>query len=534
MKYDNIIIGAGPAGLQLGYFFSKLNINYVILERNNIAGSFFDKFPHSGKLISINKRYVGKDDPDFKLRHDWNSLLSDENLLFTDYSKEFYPDKKDIVRYLNDFATKTNLNIIYGMNVICVDKVNDNTEINYKLNLKNKDNEEEIYECNKLICATGLSKPTYLYEQNYKTNISIDIVDPIKHYYDFDKDYFLDEENLKKYINKKVLIIGGGNAGYELANILNNYTSHIRIHQDIKKKLSISSNYTGDIRSIYLPFLDTFYLKSLNSIYYSENINITQEEKNSQYKVIISGFFWNNISYFDFIICTTGWHFDNSIFNFSISMIKNDKYPKINYKYESSNNNNLFFIGTLMHSLDFKQSSGGFIHGFRYLIKYFVNLNYDRNFNIKNFNYTNLEEITEHIMYKINNSSPMYQMHSILCDLISFDKNTKEIEYYNDVSIDFFVYNNIIKNKKDKIFINITLEFSQNKIVDITKLNLKLSKQGFENNSRFIHPIFRIYDFNKSERLIEELHLDEDLNAEFLDKNIYYDRILRILRMFLF
>ena len=23
MKYDNIIIGAGPAGLQLGYFFSK-------------------------------------------------------------------------------------------------------------------------------------------------------------------------------------------------------------------------------------------------------------------------------------------------------------------------------------------------------------------------------------------------------------------------------------------------------------------------------------------------------------------------------
>lgn len=235
MKYDNIIIGAGPAGLQLGYFFKKLNINYVILERNNIAGSFFDKFPHSGKLISINKRHVGSDIPDFKLRHDWNSLLSDENLLFTDYSKDFYPDKKDLVRYLNDFATKNNLNILYGTNVLGIDKVNDNSEINYKLKVKNKENEEEIYECNKLICATGLSKPIYLDEPNYKRNISYNIINPIKHYYDFDKDYFLDEENLKKYINKKVLIIGGGNAGYELANILNNYASHIRIFQDIKK-----------------------------------------------------------------------------------------------------------------------------------------------------------------------------------------------------------------------------------------------------------------------------------------------------------
>ncbi len=534
MKYDNIIIGAGPAGLQLGYFFKKLNINYVILERNNIAGSFFDKFPHSGKLISINKRHVGSDIPDFKLRHDWNSLLSDENLLFTDYSKDFYPDKKDMVRYLNDFAIKNSLHILYGMNVICIDKVNDNSEINYKLKVKNKENEEEIYECNKLICATGLSKPTYLNYQHYKNSISVNIVEPIKHYFDFDKDYFLDEENLKKYINKKVLIIGGGNAGYELANILNNYASHIRIHQDTKKKLSISSNYTGDIRSIYLPFLDTFYLKSLNSIYHGENINITQKEKNSQYKVIVGELFSERTDYFDFIICATGWYFDNSIFNFPLSMIKNNKYPKINYKYESCNNNNLFFIGTLMHSLDFKQSSGGFIHGFRYLIKYFINLNYDRKFNFLNFEYTNLEKIVDHIIYKINNTSAIYQMHSVLCDLISFDKNTKEIDYYNDVGIDFFLYNNIIKNKKDKIFINITLEFSQNKIVDITKLNIKHSKSGFENNAKLIHPIFRIFEFINSERLIEELHLDEDLNAEFLEKNMYYDRILRILKMFLF
>jgi len=529
MKYDNIIIGAGPAGLQLGYFFSKLNINYVILERNNIAGSFFDKYPHSGKLISINKRYVGSDDADFKLRHDWNSLLSDENLLFTDYSKDFYPDKNDMVRYLNDYATKTGLNILYGMNVLHIDKIEDNNNIIYKLKVKNKDNKEEIYECNKLICATGLSKPNII--------IDADVKVPIKHYCEYEKDYFLKEENLKNYINKKVLIIGGGNAGYELANILTNYASHIRIFQKREKLLSLNSNYTGDIRAVYLPFLDTFYLKSLNSVYDNGNVKIKQEHENSKYEVNVD--FYDGISkdiyICDHIILATGWKFDKSIFNFPLFTVYKDKYPKINHKYESENNKNLFFIGTLMHSIDFKKSSGGFIHGFRYLIKYFININYDRTFNIINYNYQNLEEITNHILYKINNTSPMYQMHSILGDILCFDKITKEIKYINNVSTNFFMFNKIFSSNIDKIFITITLEFSDEKIFNTKKLGLKFSKLGFENEAKYIHPIFRIYGFkNNFFYLIEEQHLDEDLEAVFINEEIYYNRILRILRMFIF
>ena len=42
------------------------------------------------------------------------------------------------------------------------------------------------------------------------------------------------------------------------------------------------------------------------------------------------------------------------------------KYPKINYNYESADNPDMFFAGTNTHSLDFRKSAGGFIHGFRY------------------------------------------------------------------------------------------------------------------------------------------------------------------------
>lgn len=39
VKYwDYIVIGAGPAGLQMGHFLKKANRNYIILERSNISG----------------------------------------------------------------------------------------------------------------------------------------------------------------------------------------------------------------------------------------------------------------------------------------------------------------------------------------------------------------------------------------------------------------------------------------------------------------------------------------------------------------
>jgi len=33
--YENIIIGAGPAGLQAGYYLQKNDIEYIILERKD-------------------------------------------------------------------------------------------------------------------------------------------------------------------------------------------------------------------------------------------------------------------------------------------------------------------------------------------------------------------------------------------------------------------------------------------------------------------------------------------------------------------
>ena len=45
---------------------------------------------------------------------------------------------------------------------------------------------------------------------------------------------------------------------------------------------------------------------------------------------------------------------------------RKSKYPGIKHNYESQTVPGLYFAGTVTHSLDYRKSAGGFIHGFRY------------------------------------------------------------------------------------------------------------------------------------------------------------------------
>jgi cation diffusion facilitator CzcD-associated flavoprotein CzcO len=115
---DYLVIGAGPAGLQLGYFLDRAGRDYLILEAGSVPGSFFQTFPRHRRMISINKPHTGHDDPELTLRWDWNSLLSDDpGLRFTRYTNRYLPDADHYLRYLNDFATTHALKIRYDTRV---------------------------------------------------------------------------------------------------------------------------------------------------------------------------------------------------------------------------------------------------------------------------------------------------------------------------------------------------------------------------------------------------------------------------------
>jgi thioredoxin reductase len=524
--FDNIIIGAGPAGLQLSYFFQKNNINYILLERGDTCGQFFSKYPHSSQLISINKKFTGNENPDFNLRHDWNSLLNDKEHLFKNYTDEYYANSDYLYEYLNDFNKLYNFNIKFNTGVKMINKniQEDNSDYKYILDIENSDTK---YYCKKLIVATGLSEPNipnYLIKTSKKIN----------HYADFPAKYFKDTENLKKYENKKLLIIGGGNASYELANILNKYCSSILVLGS-NKDISIVSHYVGDLRSVYYPFFDTFYLKSLNAIdtmgsSSRNNIVITNEINGIKHpdkyvlKINDKDYYNNNSNIFDDVIFCTGWKFNNKIFNFNLDLSVGGKYPTTKYNYEAVNNSDLYFIGSLMHLHDFKKGSGGFIHGFRYLIKFFTQINWNLELDKKIFKFEgNLKcysDLCEHIMYRINNSSSLYQLYGTMCDIFYYDKTNKEIIYYQDLTKDY-----VFEKFNNLPYINILdLKYGE-KVYDIREIGA-FNKY----NPIFLHPEINIFE-NENGKLVnkDRVIFEEDLFANFSSKE-HKDKILRILK----
>ena len=121
-EFEYIIIGAGPSGLQMGYYLEKAGRDYVILEAGNV-GEFFKAYPRHRKLISINKIHTGYDDKEINLRWDWNSLLSEnEDLLFRNFSKRYFPNADDMLRYLAAFAEHFQLKIATDTRVMRISK----------------------------------------------------------------------------------------------------------------------------------------------------------------------------------------------------------------------------------------------------------------------------------------------------------------------------------------------------------------------------------------------------------------------------
>jgi hypothetical protein len=340
-------------------------------------------------------------------------------------------------------------------------------------------------------------------------------------------------------------LIGNGNSSYELGSYLNKYCSKITILGRSIREWAITSHYTGDIRSLYTPLFEGFLLKSLNAFINNtetnkeHKYNIIQKNKDDKYLIgykcsaeecnILHTCIREEDEYFDHIILCTGWSFDSSNFNFDIDTVLNDKYPSINHRYESTNNNNLFFIGTLMHSLDYKKSSGAFIHGFRYLIKHFFNINFNnQQYDINNF--LTIEEIVNHIVLKINVSSPMYQMYGILSDIIVYNKDS--FFYINNVPRNFYATD--IRRIPDTLFFIISLQYGdkESKLYDLGK---RLTSIGYENKSPLLHLVIDVYriDSHLLINLVDKIHFDEDLYAEFTINSKYKDKIYRTIKMFM-
>ncbi|NED14265.1 NAD(P)-binding domain-containing protein [Streptomyces sp. SID9124] len=419
MVRDYLIIGAGPAGLQLAALLERDGRDYVVLERGNGPGTFFTRYPRHRQLISTNKVNTGFSDPELNLRMDWNSLLSDDpELLFTRYSERYFPPADDLLRYLADFADRTGVRVEYGTEVVRVSRADGVFTV--------LDGEGRAWRARRLVMATGVSR---LYEP------PIPGIGLAERYDTFDPDPV-------SFTNQRVLVIGKGNSAFETADGLMEKAAVIHVAGPHSVKLAWKTHFVGHLRAVNNNFLDTYQLKSQNAVL-DGTVESIEKAEGGGFRVLLR--YARTVEqlrelHYDRIIVCTGFRFDASVFDDTCrpALVINDRFPEQTSSFESVNVPDLFFAGTLMQQRDFKKSTSGFIHGFRYAVRALHRIlgarHLDTPWPSRTFAATP-EAIADAFIGRVNRSSGLWQQFGFLGDVVGVDGD--RAVYQEEVPLDY-------------------------------------------------------------------------------------------------
>ncbi|ESO89058.1 hypothetical protein LOTGIDRAFT_228992 [Lottia gigantea] len=501
-SHDYCIIGAGPGGLQLGYYMEQAKRDYIIFERSNTSGSFYEKYPRHRKLISINKRHTGQSNKEFNMRHDWNSLLShDESLLMKYYSKEMFPPADNLLKYLNDYQTKLGIDVQFNTEISNIHTVENVSAPDGHLFHMN-DQHGNSYICRTLITATGMWVP------------NIPDVDGIEHTDGYENMSL----NTDDYEGKTVLILGRGNSAFETADWIYGSTNLIHMVARSRVRLSWATHYVGDLRAINNGLLDTYQLKSLDGVLEAAINEVKIVKRGEKLHLDLSSedaeddnlnevdMYLDNFAIrepYDKIIRCLGFTFDTSIFGNSTKMLRKaaglriSKYPSIDHNYESTSTKGLFIAGTASHSLDHRKSAGGFIHGFRYTARALHHILEQRYEDVVWPHKTyDSRELLSVVLKRLNEASGPYQMFSVLGDIIVFRDNKKTFEYYEEFPIHLLHdFTNITGSEANEV-IAVVLQYGANFSGpgnDIFRSDRATGDPSEAHQSNFLHPVLYYY-----------------------------------------
>ena len=199
-KMNTLIIGAGPAGLAVAGRMRKANLPFTIIEQNEQVGSAWHS--HYDRLHL----------------HTVKELSHLPHLPFPkDYPR--YVPRKKLIAYFEEYSKHFDIKPEFGVEVTWIKK--EPNEQKWEVQTKGG----KKYSAANVIVATGINRtpkiPKWTGQETFKGDIQHSI-----HY-----------KNPEPYKGKKVLVIGMGNTGAEIAFDLSNYD--IETYISVRNPLNI-------------------------------------------------------------------------------------------------------------------------------------------------------------------------------------------------------------------------------------------------------------------------------------------------------
>jgi thioredoxin reductase len=481
---DYVVIGAGPAGLQLGYFLQRAGREYLIVEAGPTPGTFYRTFPRHRRMISINKPHTGWHDAEKDLRVDWNSLLSDDPALrFTHYTSAYFPHADDYVRYLTDFGR--GLNIRYGCRVSRVSQRANGFAVTCE--------DGETIRARTVIVATGFGA----------MNLPpIPGIETTERYWDMPVDP-------GGFTDQRVLIIGKGNSAFETADNLTEKAAAIHVAGPRSIRFAWRTHFIGHLRAVNNNFLDTYQLKTQNMVLDGDILRI--ERRADEYLITFAYARRDKVVQlaYDRVITCTGFRMDPSIFAAACrpALTIDDRFPALTAEWESVNVPGLYFAGTLTQSRDFKKHTSAFIHGFRYGIRALVHMLDQRYHGIEWPHRTvPAEALADAVLARINRTSALFQQFGYLCDVF-----TPDGRYYEEMPLDYVPF--------DDCF-TVSLEYGAgHDAIDPFDVEAGRAWEADESHDdRYLHPVIRR---RRGHEPVSTCRLPEDICNDWTDEKLY-------------
>ncbi|WEL89101.1 NAD(P)-binding domain-containing protein [Pseudomonas sp. CBSPCBW29] len=538
--YQNIIVGGGPAGINMALEFMKRDIDFLLLEASSSVGGQWDKVPVCGQLISLNKKYVPGDAHTYRMRYDWHTLSTitsedvekDPKLRFTNWTSQHWPSARTYKTYLQYVADSMGLRPSIRTNSR-VKKISRRPEDgNFLISVEGG---VDLI-ADRVFCGAGRSEP-----------VIPSIKGLTKEIYTLYEDYDPEAAH-EHYRNKVVVVLGRGNSAFEIAHHLVDITAETRVVTRSLPKLARQTHNVHDIRAQVSDVFDLMQLKSNNNIVSDRIVEVHRitEGKNAG-RILVKYetpcVHWSpprwmrRTGIVDEIIVCCGFNYTmGDIFDAETiqpSRDKNGKYFLLDSTWCSENEPDLYFIGAPTRVND-PDAASGFVHGFRCNIQALAPLISEKHYNVpvkpifecviaNNEPPAALSTLAEYLVGMVSTTMPLFELYSYFSCVVTFERSESG-DIIAQVWPPFPRKYNAERWGQSREYVEILFEYGFSRYGDgnLPTHYFTLPADHFDTSkSAYIHPVFHVFrdgieteQFHMQESLIGRWDIDDYIDEE--------------------